>query len=106
MTSKFLNKSAVKGLARIGDLLIPGDEEFPSFSAYMCLDHIDDLVGYAPEEDIKDLGMVLAIFAVLPTGVLRWLVKLMSKAHKNQGAAGTLLRQLNMGIRGIVFSLY
>ena len=106
MTSKYLSKSALKGLKKVGDILIPGNDEFPSFSAYMCLDHIDDLVSYAPADDIKDLGMVLTIFAFLPKRTLKWLIKMMSNAHKYQGATGTLLRQLNVGIRGIVFSLY
>ncbi len=106
MESKILSKSAAKGLTRIGDILIPGDDKFPSFSAYMCMEHIDDLISYAPEDDINDLGMVLSILSVSPKSMLVWLVKKMAKAHKNHGPAGTLLRQLNMGIRGIVFSLY
>lgn len=106
MESKYLSKSAIKGLTRIGDILIPGNDEFPSFSAFMCMDHIDGLVAYAPADDIQDLGMVLGILAVMPKGVLVWLVKTMSNAHKNNGPLGTLFRQLNMGIRGIVFSLY
>lgn len=106
MTSTYLSKSAVKGLTRIGDILIPGNAEFPSFSAFMCMDHIDGLVSYAPKDDINDLGMVLGILSVMPQSILLWLVKLMANAHKNHGPLGTLLRQLNMGIRGIVFSLY
>lgn len=106
MESKYLSKSALKGLSRFGDILIPGNDEFPSFSAFMCMDHIDDLVAYAPADDIRDLGMVLGILSGMPQGVLLWLVKKMSQSHKNNGPLGTLFRQLNMGIRGIVFSLY
>lgn len=106
MASTYLSKSAIKGLTRIGDILIPGNDEFPSFSAFMCMDHIDDLVSYAPKDDINDLGMVLGILSFMPQSILKWLVKMMANAHKNQGPFGTLLRQLNMGIRGIVFSLY
>ena len=106
MISTHLNKSAIKGLTRIGDILIPGNDEFPSFSAYMCMDHIDDLLSYAPNDDIKDLGMVLSVLSIMPKTILNWLVKKMAYAHKNEGPSGTLLRQLNMGIRGIVFSLY
>ena len=106
MASKYLSKSAIKGLTRIGDILIPGNDEFPSFSSYMCMDHIDDLVGFAPGDDIKDLGMVLGILSFMPRGILTWLVKTMSKSHKNTGPLGTVLRQLNMGIRGLIFSLY
>ncbi|MCG8306111.1 MAG: hypothetical protein MI975_01890 [Cytophagales bacterium] len=106
MTSQYLSKSSIKGLNRIGDILIPGNNEFPSFSEYMCIDHIDDLLNYVPPGDIKDLGMVLGVLSYCPKSVLTWLVKVMSKAHKSRGAAAALLRQLNMGIRGIVFSLY
>lgn len=106
MASNILSNSAVKGLTRIGDILIPGEGEFPSFSEYMCMEHIDDLVHFAPEDDIKDLGMVLGIFSILPKSFLNWLVKKMAHSHKNHGPLGTLLRQLNLGVRGIVFSLY
>ncbi len=106
MTSRLFSKSAKKGLIRIGDILIPGNDEFPSFSAYMCMEHIDDLIAYAPEDDIKDLGMVMSMFSLLPQGILVWLVRKMAIAHKNEGPLGSVLRQLNIGIRGIVFSLY
>ena len=106
MASTYLSKGAIKGLTRIGDILIPGNDEFPSFSSFMCMDHIDGLVSYAPIDDINDLGMVLGILSILPKSILVWLVKMMANAHKNQGPLGTLLRQLNMGVRGIVFSLY
>jgi hypothetical protein len=106
MASTYLSNSAIKGLTRIGDILIPGNDEFPSFSAFMCMDHIDGLVSYAPADDIKDLGMVLSILSIMPKFKLKWLVKIMANSHKNTGPLGTLLRQLNTGIRGIVFSLY
>lgn len=106
MKSAFLSNSALKGLTRIGDILIPGNEEFPSFSAYGCMDHIDNLIAYAPEDDVKDLNMVLGIFSFLPAGILTWLVKKMAHAYNERGMRGTLFRQLNIGIRGIVFSLY
>lgn len=106
MASNILSNSAVKGLTRIGDILIPGDGEFPSFSEYKCMEHIDDLLPYAPSDDISDLGMVLGILSVFPKSILIWLVKKMEKAHQNHGPLGTLLRQLNLGLRGLVFSLY
>lgn len=106
MTSKILSSSAVIGLTRIGNILIPGKGKFPSFSEYMCMEHVDDLVHYAPNDDIKDLGMVLGILSILPNIFLVWLVKKMANSHKNHGPLGTVLRQLNLGIRGIVFSLY
>ena len=106
MKSHYFGNRAIKGLKRIGNILIPGNDEFPSFSDYQCMDHIDDLAAYAPKDDIKDLGMVLSILSFLPESALIFLVKKMATAHRNNGPLGTLLRQLNLGIRGIVFSLY
>ena len=106
MNSQYLNNSAVKGLNKIGDILIPGNETYPSFSAYSCIDHIDDLMAYAPTEDVGDLKMVLSVFSILPKGVLTWIVKKMASAPKSDGPLAGLFRQLNMGIRGVVFSLY
>ena len=106
MKSKYLNGRAILGLNRIGDLIIPGNARMPSFSNYGCVDHIDDLVHYAPHEDIKDLGLVLSVFSFLPDSILNWMVQKMSQGTKYRGSIGVLLRQLNMGIRGLVFSLY
>ena len=106
MASEYLSKSAVKGLTKIGDVLIPGDDNYPSFSNYGCIQNVDDLLAYAPKQDIKDLGMVLSIFSLMPKTWLTWLVKKMSSSNSNNGILGTTLRQLNMGLRGIVFSLY
>lgn len=106
MNSRYFNRSAVKGLNKIGDILIPGNETYPSFSSYKCIDHIDDLMAYAPADDVGDLKMVLGIFSILPKGILTWIVKKMSSSAKSDGPLGGLFRQLNMGIRGVVFSLY
>ena len=106
MASKYLNNRALIGLARIGDILIPGNSQYPSFSQYHCLDHIDDVLTYAPSDDVSDLKMVLSIFSYLPGRTLQWIVKKMSAAHQKTGSMSLLFRQLNMGIRGIVFSLY
>ncbi len=106
MKSAYLSKEALKGLNRIGDILVPGDNGFPSFSEYDCIEHVDDILAYAPAEDVKDLGMVLRLLNLLPKFLLLKLVKTLAAAPQNHGPLGTLLRQLNMGVRGIVFSLY
>lgn len=106
MKSDYFSKDALKAINKIGDLLIPGSDEFPSFSTYGCVERIDDLLAYAMVDDVKTLNTVLGILNAMPTIFISGLVKWMSKAHKNNGPIGDLLRQLNMGLRGIVFSLY
>ncbi len=106
MKSEYFNQAALKGLNRIGDILVPGEDDFPSFSEYNCIEHVDDLLAFAPPEDVKDLGMVLAILNYFPRSLLLYLVKSLAQAPDKKGGLGVLFRQLNLGIRGIVFSLY
>ncbi len=106
MKSIYFNQSALKGLNKMGDILVPGTGDFPSFSQYNCIEHVDGLLAYAPADDVKDLGMVLMLLSFLPRVLLIKLVKILAGAPQKKGGIGTLLRQLNMGIRGIVFSLY
>jgi len=106
MKSIHFNQAALRGLNQMGDILIPGAGNFPSFSEYNCIEHVDDLLSYAPAEDVKDLGMVLMLLSFLPKALLVKLIKILGGSPKKKGGISTLLRQLNMGIRGIVFSLY
>jgi len=106
MISKYFNHSALQGLNRIGDLFIPGDAELPSFSASSSVDHVDDLLAYAPPDDVSLLNTVLGVVRLLPASTLGWLMRRMETSNVDEGALGGLLRQLNFGLRGIIFSLY
>jgi hypothetical protein len=107
MKSKFFSTRALLGLNRIGDVLLPGSDELPSFSAYGGIEHIDDLVAYAPADDIATLGTVMAVLSYMPGGVLHWLAgKMSTTTPRSTGMMAPLYRQLNMGVRGILFSLY
>ena len=107
MNSKYFSTRALAGLNRIGDVLLPDSDGLPSFSAYGAIEHVDDLAAYAPADDIATLGTVLAVLSWLPQGVLHWLAGKMSTATPDStGMMAPLYRQLNMGLRGILFSLY
>ncbi len=101
-----INKAARKTLNRIGDILIPQNGEFPSFSQTECINNLDDITNYAPKEDIELLNLVLSLLSIAPKGVLIWLVKQMDNSYKMSEPIGTLFRQLNFGLRGIIFGLY
>ncbi|HUH74259.1 MAG TPA: hypothetical protein VLZ75_07610 [Chitinophagales bacterium] len=103
-----LSKQAVKGIKRIGDVFLPGNEEFPSYSVGGGTYKLNDIVKYAPEADIQDLNLVLIIFSFTPMFILKWLVKLMGNATQNGklGLIPTTLRQLDLGLRGILYSSY
>jgi hypothetical protein len=104
--SAYFSPRALKALSRLGDILIPGDDELPSFSQYGGLEHIDKMVAYAPIDDINDLNSVLGILQTMPTFALRYLVKLMTNSPDNNTPLGMPLRLLNLAIRGLVFACY
>lgn len=93
-------------MIRIGDILLPKNGEFPSFSETGSAEHLDDLTAYAPEGDIRDLNMVLTVFSYMPDFILKWLVSKMEHAHSSSGMLSTVLRQLDFGLRGLIFSCY
>lgn len=104
--SQILNKKSLKTLNRIGDIIIPGDEEFPKFSDTASIEHIDDLLYYAPQDDIQDLNLLLMVLFFMPKFILCWLVKKMETAPQNKGPLGALFRQLDFGVKGLIFSCY
>lgn len=101
-----LSPNAKKALTRIGDILLPRNEEFPSFSETGSIEHIDSLTEYAPESDINDLNMVLSILSYMPDFILVWLVGKMENSRDTTGTLGSVLRQLDFGLRGLIFSCY
>lgn len=106
MTSQYLSKWALKAINRIGDIIIPRNGEFPAFSEVGGIEHIDDLVSYAPPGDIGDLNLLLTVLAFMPRFVLVWIVKQMEGAHHSTGALADIFRQLDYGLRGLIYSCY
>lgn len=104
--SKILSKSAIKALTRIGDILCPKNGEFPSYSETGCVEHVDDVIAFAPASDIGDLNMVLSILSYMPTGMLNWLVKTMNDSQGKDGGIAVVMRQLDFGLKGIIYSTY
>lgn len=103
-----LSNRAVKGLVKVGNVLCPENGEFPKYETVAATNQLDNLVQYAPESDINDLGMVLAIFSFMPMFIIKWIVNLCTNSMTNpsDGVIMATLRQLNMGLRGLVFSTY
>lgn len=95
-----------KGLARLGDVVIPGDDRCPSFSESGADAGIDDMLPYMHEADRRSLLSLLQVCAVLPAPMIRVLVATSSAADKAPAPLAALLRLANIGIKGVVHSLY
>lgn len=106
MASKYFSPKAIQGLNRIGDILIPQSDEFPSFSTYGAAERVDDIVAYAQRGDVATLNTVLGVMAWLPNRFLLWIAANMAEAHTSNSFIAPLFRQLNTGLRGIIFTAY
>lgn len=101
-----LSPMALRGLRRLGDVIIPGDGEFPSFTGSGCIDRANELAAEAPPDDIRALGMLLSILAIKPKFALRMLCWMMMNANRFPEFIAVPLRQLNIGLRGLIVSPY
>lgn len=99
---------ATKGLLKVGEFYCPKNGEFPSFKEVAGTTYLNNLVVNVPEDDFSSLTMVLAIFSFLPNGILKWIIDACSNAQNNpsDGMLPSLLRQLNLGLRGLCYSIY
>ena len=104
--SSLFSRRQLNGLIRIGDLMLPANGRFPAFSQTGCVERIDDLMGTAHPDDIRDLGLLLLVFNYLPTVMLRWILQLIDKTEQMPSFIAPLFRTLNIGIKGVVLSLY
>jgi acyl-CoA reductase-like NAD-dependent aldehyde dehydrogenase len=106
VTSRFLSSSQLAGLVKVGDALVPGDAELPSFSRSGAAAHADRVLASLAEPDRRGLTVVLGVLRFLPAPLLRGLLVLIGRLRGVPGAAGAPFRMLDVGLRGIVMSLY
>lgn len=104
--SLYFNTRQLNTVRRIGDILAPAGSGFPAFSATGALAYIDEIMAAAHPDDIRDFARVLGVLHYLPDAVLRRLLQKCMAAHGKSGAVYPLLRQLDIALRGVVYSLY
>jgi hypothetical protein len=104
--SQLLSTRQFEGLLKAGDILIPGDDALPSFSASGCAGEIDRMLPYMSESDRRGLTALLGIIRFLPRILVRWILALTEKHRSFPDAVGGPLRMINIGVKGAVMTLY
>ncbi len=104
--SKHLDLRQLRALETIGDVLVPGDEDFPSFSELGCVAHVDRLLDFLPEADRRDLKRLLWVVSFLPRWLVGALLCGLSAGARASGRWTASLRVLHLGLRGLVLGLY
>ena len=106
MSSRHLNARQLRAIEKLGDAMVPGDSELPSFSSSGCVRHVDRLLDHMPASDLKDLGTLLTLLAFFPGFMLALFLKLLEWSPRLPGPLGSLLRMMRLGLRGLIVSLY
>ena len=143
MTSKNLNPRStelltatqMKGLLRLGDVVIPGvparkaasgragsptatsggatsrpltsgGGALPSFSESGCAAGIDRMLSYMYDHDRTAFLVLATVCAYAPTPLVRLIVAMANANAKFPEPLAGLMRMANLGIKGVVHSLY
>lgn len=106
MNSTILNSRQSRAVQKIGDIYCPRTDSFPSFSELGVIEHIDILLAEIPEQDLKDLKMLLGILGFMPSFVIWLLIAGIEKGKDLGTPLGAIIRMIRFGFRGIIFSLY
>ncbi len=106
ITSRYLGARELSALNRVGDLLCPGDDRLPRFSATGAVARFDDMADYMVVSDRNDLKLLLWVLSFLPGGVIRLLLAVFAGMEKLPGPAGALGRLVMFGLKGVITTLY
>ncbi len=104
--SKHFSQLQFRGLNKVGDCLLPGHEDLPSFSALGCARHADRILDYMSAQDLGDLKLLLTLLAFLPGFAVGWLMRFLELSPGIPTGLGALLRFMRLGLRGLVMTLY
>jgi len=104
--SKYLSVRALKGLDKLGDIMIPGDGEFPKFSDTGCIYHVDEVMEATHPEDVKLLNLLLTVFHFSPSGMIKLLARMTLLEEYLPSTLGAPFRLVGIALRGVPMTLY
>jgi hypothetical protein len=101
MSEIIISRRQIRALNRIGNVILPENDPFPSFEQTGCARFLSRALANAYPQDRNDMLFLLNVLSFMPGFVLRFLVKKMENPE-----SGTLFRKLNFGLKGVIYTLY
>jgi len=101
-----LKKSHLKGLERLGRVVMPPDSDFPSFDEIGAEEYVNRMVDYMYEDDRSSILFILKMFSITPLFKIRWFMSLIETGSKWRGMAGAPFRMLQIALKGLIFTVY
>ncbi len=104
--SRHLGPLQVNGILKAGDILVPGGGLLPAFSSTGSIVNLDRILDYLNETDRSGLKAVALLFGVLPRFMVFFILTCAASANRFPGPLAVALRQLHIGVKGVIMSLY
>jgi aldehyde dehydrogenase (NAD+) len=104
--NRHLTEQELTGLLKAGEVLLPGDEISPDFRAGTKPEEIHRILNYMGREDLEDVKLLLQIFSFLPKFFIHFILWISRFDEKVPSFIGTAFRQIQIGVRGLVYTLY
>lgn len=104
--SKNLTPLQMRGLAKVGDVVIPGDDVLPSFSDSGSLRHVDRMLDHMSDFDRDGVKLLLTLLRFLPGFAIAAILHVAQRDRLLPGLLGAACRMVNIGIKGVVMTLY
>lgn len=101
-----LSRRQIRGLERVGDVLVPGGGPLPPFSRAGCAEDAGRILAALPEGDLNDLKLLLGVLSFCPTFVIRALLLVARYDRFFPNVLGGKLRLILVGLKGIVMLPY
>jgi acyl-CoA reductase-like NAD-dependent aldehyde dehydrogenase len=106
MNRSGFSELSLKGIIKVADILIPGDEERPSFSKTSFISELYRMTDFMNQDDKAGLKLLTTLLGLMPSFLIRLFLIVVFKHHLFPGILGSLLRQIEIGLKGIVMTLY
>lgn len=97
---------SIKGLCKAGNIILPGNKNLPRFSETEFVHHLGRMTNYMYLEDKDGLKLLTTLFAFMPNLIIRLILWVASLHEKFPRPLSAILKQINIGVRGVVFTLY
>ena len=101
-----LKKSHIKGIEKLGRVVIPHDSDFPAFSEIQAEKFVNRMVDYMYEDDRSAILFILKLFSIMPLFKIRWTMSLIESGSKWKGMLGAPFRMLQIALKGLIFTVY
>lgn len=95
-----LSSRELKGLVKLGDVLVPKNPPFPAFSETGCVAFVDIALKDLPPKDLRDLKAFLRVASFFPNPLILMILKLFDAVPLAD------LRKAGLGLKALAMSLY